>query len=69
MLDALHFSSWSAFWQMGGYGFFVWLSFGSTALLLVGLHLYSRWQRQHFIRQLHAKIAREARIQQHQSES
>jgi heme exporter protein D len=54
---------------MGGYGFFVWLSFGSTALLLAGLHLYSRWQRQHFIRQLHAKIAREARIQQHQSES
>ena len=27
--------SWSAFWDMGGAGFFVWGSYGLTALLIV----------------------------------
>ena len=26
--------SWSEFWNMGGYGFYVWGSYGATALFL-----------------------------------
>jgi heme exporter protein D len=28
--------SWSQFWEMGGYGLYVWGSFGVTALLMGG---------------------------------
>jgi len=28
--------NWTDFWQMGGYGLYVWSSFGVTALLMVG---------------------------------
>ena len=28
----MHWGSWSAFFNMGGYAFYVWLSFGLTAL-------------------------------------
>lgn len=31
----MNWESWSAFWQMGGAGFFVWGSYGVTALLIV----------------------------------
>ena len=27
--------NWTDFWQMGGYGLYVWASFGITALLMV----------------------------------
>jgi heme exporter protein D len=30
----MHWSSWSAFWDMGGYAFYVWASFGVTFLLI-----------------------------------
>ena len=32
----MHWSSWSAFWSMGGYGLYVWGSYGITVVLLVG---------------------------------
>ena len=28
--------SWSAFWQMGGYGLYVWGSFGMTVICIAG---------------------------------
>jgi heme exporter protein D len=31
----MHWQSWSAFFNMGGYAFFVWFSFGLTALCVV----------------------------------
>jgi heme exporter protein D len=30
----MHWSSWQAFWDMGGYALFVWGSFGVTFLLI-----------------------------------
>ena len=33
----MKFDTWSAFWAMGGYGFYVWLSFGFTLVILVAL--------------------------------
>lgn len=31
----MSFNSWSEFWAMGGYGYFVWMSTGVTVLALV----------------------------------
>jgi len=39
------FDSLRDFILMGGYGFFVWLSFGVTFLALAGLFLQSLWAR------------------------
>lgn len=64
-MPAFYFASLQEFLAMGGYGFFVWLSFGVSLLLLVGLHWHaSRAERQ--FKQLYAlRLAREARVRQH----
>lgn len=62
----MYFQSWSDFWAMGGYGLFVWLSFGLTYLLLAGLISYSHYQQRAFTRQLAERLAREQRIKQYQ---
>ncbi len=31
----MHWESWDSFFKMGGYGFYVWLSFGLTLLCLL----------------------------------
>lgn len=31
----MHWASWSAFFNMGGYAFYVWVSFGLTALCVI----------------------------------
>lgn len=33
----MKFDTWSAFWDMGGYGFYVWLSFGFTLVTLLAI--------------------------------
>ncbi|WP_166835712.1 heme exporter protein CcmD [Rheinheimera pleomorphica] len=65
----MHFQSWSDFWAMGGYGLFVWLSFGITYALLVALIGYSHYQQRQFKRQLAQKLAREQRIKQYQEQT
>ena len=60
------FTSWADFWSMGGYALFVWLSFGSTYLLLLGLWWYSKRQHKQIQQQIRAKAAREQRVRQHQ---
>ncbi|MDX5407710.1 MAG: heme exporter protein CcmD [Chromatiaceae bacterium] len=65
----MHFQSFSEFWAMGGYGFFVWLSFGATYALLVALVAYSHFQQRQSLKQLADKLAREQRIKQYQESS
>ncbi len=65
----MHFQSFSEFWAMGGYGFFVWLSFGATYALLVALLAYSHLQQRQCLTQLADKLAREQRIKQYQESS
>lgn len=65
----MHFQSWAEFWAMGGYGLFVWLSFGSSYIMLAALAWYSHYQHQQFKRQLNAKLAREKRIKQYQEQA
>jgi heme exporter protein D len=31
----MHWASWSDFWAMGGYGLYVWGSYGATALAVL----------------------------------
>lgn len=65
----MYFQSLAEFWAMGGYGLFVWLSFGSTYLLLAMLIGYSHYQHRRFKRQLAARLAREQRVKQYQEQT
>lgn len=62
----MHFESFSDFLAMGGYGFYIWLSYGLTYLLLVGLIGYCFWEVNVFWRQFQQKLARAERIKQYQ---
>jgi heme exporter protein D len=62
-MPELHFSSWNAFFAMGGYSLFVWLSFGVTFALLALLWWFSQAGQRQLLRELAAKQARELRVQ------
>ena len=57
----MHFASFSDFMAMGGYAFYVWLSFGLTALCLVGIVMSTRLKTRTLLGDLRNKQAREAR--------
>ncbi|MDX1392718.1 MAG: heme exporter protein CcmD [Rheinheimera sp.] len=65
----MYFQSMADFWAMGGYGLFVWLSFGITYFLLAGLIAYSHYQQHVLKKQLAAKLAREQRVKQYQEQA
>lgn len=64
----MYFQSMTEFWAMGGYGLFVWLSFGITYALLALLTGYSHYQHKQFKRDLSARLAREQRVKQYQEQ-
>jgi heme exporter protein D len=64
----MYFQSWADFWAMGNYGFYVWLSFGTTYAMLAALVIYSRWQHKQLKRDIAAQAAREQRIKQYQEQ-
>ncbi len=66
-MPTFNFASFSDFLAMGGYGLYVWMSFGLTAIVLLGLWALSIHQQKDFKRQLETRLAREARVRQHQS--
>ena len=57
-MPELHFSSWNAFFAMGGYGLFVWLSFGVTFALLGLLWWFSQAGHRQILKDIAAKQAR-----------
>ncbi|WP_042011673.1 heme exporter protein CcmD [Aeromonas fluvialis] len=57
----MHFASFSDFLAMGGYAFYVWLSFGLTLLCLVGIVISTRMKTRNLLGELRSKQAREAR--------
>lgn len=65
-MPSFNFASFSDFLAMGGYGFFVWLSFGCSLAALLALGWYSKRQQQQFIQQQSGRAAREARVRQQQ---
>jgi len=58
----MQFDSFDAFWDMGGYGFYVWLSYGLTVLLLVLLVWFSQQGHSKAKKQIAKKLQREARL-------
>lgn len=58
----MQFDSFSEFVAMGGYGFFVWLSFGVSFLALAGITLFSFWYRRFLVKKALSEMARMQRI-------
>ncbi|WP_046003890.1 heme exporter protein CcmD [Pseudoalteromonas rubra] len=65
----MQFESLSDFFHMGGYAFYVWLSFGSCAFILLGLVWASLNDAKRIKREVDAQMKREARIKQAQEEA
>ncbi|MFM5870039.1 heme exporter protein CcmD [Aeromonas veronii] len=57
----MHFASFSDFMAMGGYAFYVWLSFGLTLVCLVSIIISTRMKTRSLLAELRSKQAREAR--------
>jgi len=58
------FSSWSEFFQMGGYAFYVWTAYCLTVAMLGGAVLAPLLR----YRRLQREVARRARLEQRQAE-
>lgn len=58
----MQFESFAAFLNMGGYGLYVWLSFGVTALAMLILATASHYNHKKLLRRVLAESARQARI-------
>ncbi|MFT4993492.1 MAG: heme exporter protein D [Paraglaciecola sp.] len=63
----MHFDSWQAFWAMGDYGLYVWLSFGGSILALLILSADSLLARRSLLARVQSEVARKKRIQQAQT--
>ena len=60
----MFFQSWSDFINMGGYGFYVWRSYGISLVALVILAVQSKRARQAVLRNVLRETQREVRLQQ-----
>ena len=60
----MQFDSFSQFLAMGGYGFYVWLSFGSGLVLIGLLIVHSRYQHSSVKQQIAKKLNREMKLKQ-----
>ena len=62
MLDAIQFSTWAEFIDMGGYGFNVWSVYALFAIL-VAVNLIIPWRKkQKIVRQLKRRMTLDAEI-------
>ncbi len=62
----MQFDSLSAFFEMGGYGFYVWLAFLVTFITMIGLVVESYWAKKQLIIAFGAQMARKKRIKDRQ---
>lgn len=60
----MHFSSFNDFLQMGGYAFYVWLSYGITFGTMLWIVLSANFTRRKLFRDIKSKVAREERMKQ-----
>ncbi|OOF41319.1 heme exporter protein CcmD [Rodentibacter trehalosifermentans] len=60
----MFFQTWSDFFNMGGYGFYVWLSYGISFIAIVALIIQSIKQRKSVLRNVQREAQREARLKQ-----
>ena len=64
----MQFDSFSDFIAMGGYGFYVWLSFGTCALILLGILVNSLRDTKRIMASVEQEIIREVRIKKAKQE-
>ncbi|PKH92391.1 MULTISPECIES: heme exporter protein CcmD [unclassified Pseudoalteromonas] len=64
----MQFDSFSDFIAMGGYGFYIWLSFGTCALILLGILVNSLRDTKRIMASVEQQIIREARIKKTKQE-
>ncbi|MDG6897737.1 heme exporter protein CcmD [Actinobacillus delphinicola] len=57
----MFFHSWSDFINMGGYGFYVWLSYGLSFLAIILLIAEESWRRKALIKEMQRAEQREKR--------
>lgn len=58
----MQFANISEFFAMGGYGFYVWLAFGVSFLLLFAMWFLGRWQKTFLLKKARQEFARAQRI-------
>lgn len=56
--------NWSDFFNMGGYAFYVWSSWGLSLLIFVGHFIHAKYQRTHITKQLQRQLSRAEKYQQ-----
>jgi len=56
------FHSWSQFWAMGGYSFYVWLSVFVAVAVMIILVVHSVYQRRYLLVMIATKQEREQRV-------
>lgn len=56
------FSSWQAFWAMGGYAFYVWLAVACTLVALGALVLHTLFAHRQLLAGIRQRESRERRI-------
>ena len=59
----MQFESVADFFAMGGYGFYVWISFGFTGMCMMGIVLQTLFAQRRLKYQISAEIQRKKRIQ------
>ncbi|MFC0323496.1 heme exporter protein CcmD [Gallibacterium melopsittaci] len=58
------FDSWSAFWQMGNHGFYVWLSYGISLVAILLFVIMSHRDKRKVLNEVQKEIQRQQRIKQ-----
>ncbi|WAT01543.1 heme exporter protein CcmD [Rouxiella chamberiensis] len=58
------FPTWQAFFAMGGYAFYVWLSVIVTLAALIGIVAHTVWHRRQLLAEIRRRQSREQRIRQ-----
>lgn len=64
----MFFESWHDFFHMGGYGFYVWLSYGISFVAIIILVIQSYRDKRVVLREVRRDQAREQRLQNKQRE-
>ncbi|HIF5510533.1 TPA: heme exporter protein CcmD [Pasteurella multocida] len=63
----MFFATWQDFFNMGGYGFYVWLAYGISLLAIVVLIVQSVKERKEILRDVLREQQRQARLQKNKT--
>ncbi|HDR1194628.1 TPA: heme exporter protein CcmD [Pasteurella multocida] len=63
----MFFTTWQDFFNMGGYGFYVWLAYGISLLAIVVLIVQSVKERKAILRDVLREQQRQARLQKNKT--